>query len=128
MAASEASSDSRQQAVRKVSTIPTAAPTIVSTESHLELSAEAQRLIESRAFEDWSAEKILTWGISNFHPRLALSASFGAAEGMALLDMMHEIEPSSRVFVLDTGICYGRRLRESFRRRATRTAVTPPRQ
>jgi phosphoadenosine phosphosulfate reductase len=60
-------------------------------------------MIESRAFEDWSAEKILTWAIGNFHPRLALSASFGAPEGMLLLDMMHEVEPTSRVFMLDTG-------------------------
>lgn len=53
--------------------------------------------------EGWSAEKILTWAIGNFHPRIALSASFGAPEGMLLLHMMHEIEPASRVFVLDTG-------------------------
>ena len=53
--------------------------------------------------ESWSAEQLLTWAIKNYHPRLALSASFGAPEGMALLDMMHRIEPESRVFVLDTG-------------------------
>jgi len=57
----------------------------------------------SGALEPLSAEQILIWGIKNFHPRLALSASFGAPEGMALLDMMHRIEPASRVFVLDTG-------------------------
>ena len=53
--------------------------------------------------ETWDADKILTWAVENFHPRLALSASFGAPEGMVLLDMMHRIEPTSRVFVLDTG-------------------------
>ncbi|MFP6639985.1 MAG: phosphoadenylyl-sulfate reductase [Myxococcota bacterium] len=53
--------------------------------------------------ESSSAQEILIWGIKNFHPRLALSASFGAPEGMVLLDMMHRIEPTSRVFVLDTG-------------------------
>lgn len=67
------------------------------------LPASLQRLIDDRAFEDQTAEEILTWGIENFHPRLALSASFGAPEGMLLLDMMHRIEPASRVFVLDTG-------------------------
>jgi phosphoadenosine phosphosulfate reductase len=67
------------------------------------LSTEVLRLIETRAFEDWQPEKILTWAIGSFHPRLALSASFGAPEGMALLHMMHAIEPASRVFVLDTG-------------------------
>ena len=60
-------------------------------------------MIEDRVFEDWQAQKILIWAIENYHPRLALSASFGAPEGMVLLDMMHEIEPASRVFMLDTG-------------------------
>jgi phosphoadenosine phosphosulfate reductase len=55
------------------------------------------------AAESWSAEEILTWAIGKFHPRLALSCSFGNPEGMVLLDMMHRIEPSSRVYVLDTG-------------------------
>ena len=72
-------------------------------QSENSLSDEVLRQIVSREFEDWPAEKILTWAIGNFHPRLSLSASFGAPEGMALLDMMHEIEPTSRVFVLDTG-------------------------
>lgn len=67
------------------------------------VSDEVLGMIESRAFEDWSAEKVLAWAIENFHPRLALSASFGAPEGMILLDMMHEIQPESRVFMLDTG-------------------------
>ena len=49
------------------------------------------------------AEEILIWAIKNFHPRLALSCSFGNAEGLLLLDMMHRIEPASRVYVLDTG-------------------------
>ncbi len=59
--------------------------------------------IDSDALERQSAEQILTWGIKNFHPRLALSASFGAPEGMVLIDMMHRLEPTSRIFVLDTG-------------------------
>ena len=45
----------------------------------------------------------MTWSIKNFAPRIALSCSFGAPEGMALLDMMHRIDTGSRVFVLDTG-------------------------
>jgi len=59
--------------------------------------------IRRGAFEAWGAERLLAWAIEAFHPRLALSASFGAPEGMVLLDMMHRIEPASRVFVLDTG-------------------------
>jgi len=53
--------------------------------------------------ESWSAEEILTWAIKKYHPRLALSCSFGNPEGLVLLDMMHRIEPTSRVYVLDTG-------------------------
>jgi thioredoxin-dependent adenylylsulfate APS reductase len=67
------------------------------------LSEQAILQIESGELESLEADKLLTWAIENFHPRLALSCSFGAAEGMALLDMMHRVEPASRVFVLDTG-------------------------
>ena len=59
--------------------------------------------IDSGRLERLGAEEILSWMIKNFHPRLALSCSFGAPEGMLLLDLMHRIEPASRVFVLDTG-------------------------
>jgi phosphoadenosine phosphosulfate reductase len=68
---------------------------------------EVSAMIDARVFEDWPAQKVLTWAIESFHPRLALSASFGSAEGMVLLDMMHEIEPGSRVFMLDTGRLHG---------------------
>lgn len=61
------------------------------------------RVIEPAAMEPLNAEKILTIAIKKYHPRLALAASFGAPEGMVLLDMMHRIEPGARVFVLDTG-------------------------
>ena len=67
---------------------------------------EYRRILPSfdlEAMEEFSAHQLLTWGLKNFHPKLALSASFGAPEGMVLLDMMHRIEPTSRVFVLDTG-------------------------
>ncbi|MCG8588269.1 MAG: phosphoadenylyl-sulfate reductase [Proteobacteria bacterium] len=64
---------------------------------------EVLALVQQNGAESWSPQEILTWGIKNFHPRITLSASFGAAEGMVLLDMMHRIEPESRVFVLDTG-------------------------
>ena len=59
--------------------------------------------VRSGAFESAEAEAILRWAIETFHPRIALSASFGGPEGMALLDMLHRVHPGSRVFVLDTG-------------------------
>jgi phosphoadenosine phosphosulfate reductase len=69
------------------------------------------KIIESKALEFiefgeadlMSAQEILTWTVKNFHPRLALACSFGAPEGLVLLDMMHRIDPSSRVFAIDTG-------------------------
>ena len=68
----------------------------INTDESLEASEWAR-------LESCSAEEILSWAIRKYHPRLTLSASFGAPEGMALLDMMHRIEPSARVFVIDTG-------------------------
>ncbi len=61
------------------------------------------RFIQSEAIESLSAIEILSWGIKNFSVKIALSCSFGAPEGLVLLDMMHRIDPVSRVFVLDTG-------------------------
>ena len=58
----------------------------------------------SRTFDDAPAEEILRWGLETFAPRIALSASFGSPEGMVLLDMMHNIDPTkTRVFTIDTG-------------------------
>jgi len=67
------------------------------------LNDEVLKFIESGSAEALSAQEILTWGIKNFAPRIALSCSFGAPEGLVLLDMMHRIDPRARVFVLDTG-------------------------
>jgi thioredoxin-dependent adenylylsulfate APS reductase len=60
-------------------------------------------VIQDRVAESWSPQEILTWGIKNFSPGIALSCSFGAPEGLALIDMMQRIDSNSRVFVLDTG-------------------------
>ena len=59
--------------------------------------------INSGALERFDAESLLAFAIERFHPRLVLSCSFGAPEGLVLLDLMHRIEPAARVFVLDTG-------------------------
>ncbi len=61
------------------------------------------RFIESGEAESLSASEILIWALKNFHPNIGLACSFGAPEGLAVLDMMQRIEPESRVFVLDTG-------------------------
>jgi phosphoadenosine phosphosulfate reductase len=67
------------------------------------IDSDILEAIRSGALESKHTSEILTWAIKNFHPRLVLSCSFGNPEGMVLLDMMHRIEPASRVFVLDTG-------------------------
>jgi len=61
------------------------------------------RFIKDNEAESLSPQEILTWAIKNFQPGIALSCSFGAPEGLAILDMMHRIDSDSRVFVLDTG-------------------------
>ncbi len=66
-------------------------------------SSDLLEQVRSGALESRDSSELLRWAIEKFHPRLALSCSFGDAEGMVLLDMMHRIEPASRVFVLDTG-------------------------
>jgi len=59
--------------------------------------------IQSGVAESQGPQEILSWGLDNFPNKIALSCSFGAPEGLVLLDMMHRIDPASRVFVLDTG-------------------------
>ena len=62
-----------------------------------------RRFIESGQGEALDPQQLLTWAIKNFAPKIALSCSFGAPEGLVLLDMMHRIDPAARVFTLDTG-------------------------
>lgn len=63
----------------------------------------ALQFVRSGAAEELSAQEILSWGLKNFGDKIALSCSFGAPEGMALLDMVHRVDPAARVFTLDTG-------------------------
>jgi phosphoadenosine phosphosulfate reductase len=67
------------------------------------VSDAIQRFIDSGQAEAMGPQELLTWAHKTFAPKLALSCSFGAPEGLMLLDMMHRIDPASRVFVLDTG-------------------------
>ena len=64
---------------------------------------EVLGLVQEDTTESWTAQEILTWAVEKFGPRLTVSASFGAPEGMILVDMLHKIDPAARVFVLDTG-------------------------
>ena len=66
---------------------------------------EFSQLVDSAAGFNASAtpEQILSWAVENFHPRMAVSCSFGNPEGLVLIDMLHRIEPGLRVYTLDTG-------------------------
>jgi phosphoadenosine phosphosulfate reductase len=47
-------------------------------------------------------QEILRWAVRAFHPRLTMATAFGP-EGCCIIHMLAEIEPSVRVFNLDTG-------------------------
>src|SRR6516225_6378181 len=56
----------------------------------------------SRNLQDQPPEAILRWAIKRYHPRLTMATAFGA-EGCCMIHMIAEIEPSVRIFNLDTG-------------------------
>jgi phosphoadenosine phosphosulfate reductase len=68
--------------------------------------------VESVGVDDWTdvnhrlagatPHAVLEWAVERFHPRLTMATAFGA-EGCVLLHLLSEIEPSVRVFNLDTG-------------------------
>ncbi len=53
-------------------------------------------------FESKSAQEILAWALAEFHPRIALAASFGA-EDVVVIDLLMKLNPKARLFTLDTG-------------------------
>jgi phosphoadenosine phosphosulfate reductase len=64
---------------------------------------EVLGLVRGDSMESLEASEILSWAVGKFDPRLTVSASFGAPEGMVLIDMLHRLGAATRVFVLDTG-------------------------
>src|SRR5262249_37563423 len=59
--------------------------------------AAANRRLEGR-----TPQVILSWAVERFHPRLTMATAFGA-EGCCLIHMLADIEPSVRIFNLETG-------------------------
>jgi phosphoadenosine phosphosulfate reductase len=70
------------------------------TERHAPLTGGQVEQLNS-AFESAEPQAVLTWALERFHPRIALSSSFGA-EDVVLIDMLHRINPEARVVTLDT--------------------------
>src|SRR5437667_8487579 len=49
-----------------------------------------------------SPQAILRWSVDEFHPRLTMATAFGA-EGCCIIHMLADIQPTTRIFNLDTG-------------------------
>jgi phosphoadenosine phosphosulfate reductase len=56
----------------------------------------------NRRMKGATPQHILGWAVEQFHPRLTMATAFGA-EGCCLIHMLAEIEPSVRIFNLETG-------------------------
>jgi phosphoadenosine phosphosulfate reductase len=54
-------------------------------------------------FEVEEPQALLEWALTEFSPRIAVSASF-QADGVAVMDMAYRIDPGVRVFTVDTGV------------------------
>ncbi len=52
-----------------------------------------------------TTEELLGWAVERFHPRLALACSFQKEEAV-LLDLVMAIDPSVKVFALDTDVLF----------------------
>jgi len=52
-----------------------------------------------------SAEEVLGHMLERHHPRLALACSFQKEEAV-LIDMLMALEPSARIFTIDTGVLF----------------------
>ena len=68
--------------------------------SREEISRAAERL------EGADPQEILRWAVETYRGGLALSASFGGGEGMALLDMLSKITDEVTVLTIDTGFIF----------------------
>jgi phosphoadenosine phosphosulfate reductase len=86
--------------------------TLTQAYSEEQISAASQLLVGKRP------QEVLRWAVAEFHPRLTMATAFGA-EGCCILHMLADIEPTVRVFNLDTGYQFPEtlELRERIKRR-----------
>jgi len=71
--------------------------------------------------ESASAEEVILYALERFHPRLTTACSFQKEESV-LVHMLTSIEPSARVFTIDTGVLFPETL-ETWRRFEDRFGV-----
>jgi phosphoadenosine phosphosulfate reductase len=55
--------------------------------------------------EGWTPQEVLAWSFRTFGPTIEMASGFGA-EGMALIDIAARLNPSLRVFTVDTGFLF----------------------
>jgi phosphoadenosine phosphosulfate reductase len=55
--------------------------------------------------ETATAQEVLAYAVERFHPRLTMACSFQKEESV-LVHMLTGIEPSARVFTIDTGVLF----------------------
>lgn len=70
------------------------------------LSDPQQLDLESNRLEGSDPREIIEWAVETYGDGLALSASFGGGEGMALLDMISRITNKVTVLTIDTGFIF----------------------
>ena len=56
----------------------------------------------SERFEPASPQEFLRWAFDTWHPRLTFASSFGA-EDVVAIDLLVKVDPTARIFTLDTG-------------------------
>jgi phosphoadenosine phosphosulfate reductase len=61
---------------------------------------------ESELLEGADPQTVLEWAVETYGEGLALSASFGGGEGMALLDMISKLTDKVTVLTIDTGFIF----------------------
>jgi phosphoadenosine phosphosulfate reductase len=67
-----------------------------------ELSTEVDLAEANRKLADARPQEILRWAVETYGPKLTMATAFGP-EGCVILHMLAEIDPTVRVFNLDTG-------------------------
>ena len=63
------------------------------------------RCVDPCELEEATAEEVLAHMLERHHPRLALACSFQKEEAV-LVDMLMRLDPSARVFTIDTGALF----------------------
>jgi phosphoadenosine phosphosulfate reductase len=61
---------------------------------------------ESALLEGADPREVIAWAVETYGEGLALSASFGGGEGMALLDMISRVTDKVTVLTIDTGFIF----------------------